>query len=81
MVFRMELTYHEVAEILVTNYIDEKSTGYTFPPRTCERTDSNLKLKCLLPDEVKINFTIDDLKLKSKLTMNKTIRFTKRKFF
>ena len=32
MVFVMELTYCEVAEVLDTKYIDAKSTGYTFPP-------------------------------------------------
>ena len=29
MVFRMELTYHEIAEILDTNYIGAKTEGYT----------------------------------------------------
>ena len=38
-------------------------------------------LKSLLPKEVKVNFTIDDVRLKSKLTTNKTIRFTKILFF
>ena len=31
MVFRMELTYHEVADILDTNYFDAKSRRYTSP--------------------------------------------------
>ena len=30
MVFRMQLTFHEVAEVLDTKYIDAKSTGYNF---------------------------------------------------
>ena len=38
-------------------------------------------LKSLLPIGVKINITNDDIRLKSTLTTNKTIRFTKRKFF
>ena len=33
MVFRMQLTYHEAAEILDIKYFDAKSTGYTFSTR------------------------------------------------
>ena len=36
-----------------------------------------MMLKSLLPIEVKVNITIDDIRLKSNLTTNKTIRFTK----
>ena len=38
-------------------------------------------VKSLLPDEVKVNFTIDDNRIKSNLINNKTIRFTKRIVF
>ena len=31
MVFRMESTYHEVAEMFDTKYVETKSTRYTFP--------------------------------------------------
>ena len=37
-------------------------------------------LKCLRPDEVKLNITIDDIRLRSNLTTNETIRFTKKSF-
>ena len=37
-------------------------------------------LKSLLPKEVKVKITIDDVRLKSNLTTNKTIRFTKKSF-
>ena len=37
-------------------------------------------LKNLLPKEVKVNITIDDIRLKSNLNTNKLIRFTKRSF-
>ena len=43
--------------------------------------DNNLKLKSLLPDEVKLNITIDDTILRSNSTTNKTIRPTKGCFF
>ena len=38
-------------------------------------------LKSVLPDEVKVKTTIDDSRLRSNLTTNKTIRFTKKSFF
>ena len=38
-------------------------------------------IKSLLPDEVKVKLTIDDIRLRSNLTTNKTIRITKFSFF
>ena len=38
-------------------------------------------LNFLFPDDVEVNITIDDIRLKSNLTTNKTIRFTKIYFF
>ena len=38
-------------------------------------------LKSLLPNEVKVNITINDIRLRSNLTIKKTIRFTKKLFF
>ena len=38
-------------------------------------------LKSLLPDKVKGETTIDDTRRKSKLTTNKTIRFTEKSFY
>ena len=81
MVFRMELTYHEVAEILDRKKFDAKFTGYTFPLGIYEVFDNNSKLKSLLPDEVKIKLTIHDITLISNLTNNKAIRITKKDFF
>ena len=37
--------------------------------------------KSLLPDEPKVNITIDDIRLRSNLTTNKTKRFTRKSFF
>ena len=54
MVFRMELPYHENAEILDTKYIAASSTAYTLPPGIYEIRDIKLMLNYLLPDvEVK----------------------------
>ena len=38
-------------------------------------------LKSLLPKGVKANITIDNIRLKSNLTTDKTIMFTKKSFF
>ena len=38
-------------------------------------------LKSLLPNNVKVKITIDDYRLRSTLTTNKTIKFTKKTFF
>ena len=67
--------------LLDVKYIDAKSTGFTFPIGIYEIVDNNSIVKSLLPDEVKVNITIDDTRLKSNLTTNKTIRFTKKSFF
>ena len=38
-------------------------------------------LKSLLPDEVKMNFTTDNICRKPNLTVNRTIRFSRKSFF
>ena len=38
-------------------------------------------LKSLIPKDVKVKITIDDIRVKSILTTNRTIRFTKKSFF
>ena len=53
MVFRMELTYHETVDILDLKIIAESFIGYTLTPKRYEIIDLNLKLKSLLPKEVK----------------------------
>ena len=44
-------------------------------------SDVSLTLKYQLQDDLEVNFTIDDIRLNSILTTNKTIRFTKNSFF
>ena len=80
-VFSFELTYSEILNILDMKYIDASSTGYTLPPGIHELTDIDLVLKSLPPDNVKLNITIDDIRLRPNLTRNKILRFTKKSFF
>ena len=81
MVYRLQLTYDEVVDVLNNIYVAGSTKGYTLAPDVYEVNDINFMLQCLLPKEVKVNFTIGDVKLKTNLTIKKTIRFTKNSFF
>ena len=80
MINRYQLTYVEIIDILDLKYIPTSNIGYTLPPNMYKIIVINFVLKSLLPKEVKVNITIDDVKLKSNLTTIKTIRFTKMSF-
>ena len=81
MVYRFQFTYDEIIDILDLKYIPTTTIRYTIPSGIYETSDIILMLKSLLPDEVKLNYAIDDIRLKSNLTTNKTIKFTKKIFF
>ena len=81
MVYRLQLTYDEAVDFSDYKYIPASTKGYTLVPGVYEVTDINFMLKSLLPKEVQVNITIDDVRLKSNLSTNKTIRFTKKSFF
>ena len=55
MVYRFQLTYDEIIEILDLKYTPTTTIGYTLPPGICEIIDSNLMLKSILPKKVKAN--------------------------
>ena len=80
MVYRLPLTYDEILDVLDVKHIAGSIICYTLPAGIYEIRNNNLMLKSLLPTDVKINITIDDVKRKSNLTTNRTIKFTK-KFF
>ena len=61
----MELTYDEIVVILETKFIAGSTIGYLLPEGKYEISDINLMLKSLLPDQVKVNITIDNIRLKS----------------
>ena len=48
MVYRMELIFDEIVDILDVKYIAASTIGYTKPPRTYEISDINLMIKSLL---------------------------------
>ena len=81
LVYRMRLSYDEIMNILDLKYIPTKRTGYSLNPGIYEVVDLNKTLKHVLPNNVKVNITIDDIRLKSNLKINQTLIFTERSFF
>ena len=81
LVYRMRMSYDEIMDILDLKYIPTKRTGYSLNPGIYEVVDLNNTLKYILPDNVKVNITIDDIRLKSNLKTNQTLIFTEKSFF
>ena len=81
LVYRMRLSYDEIMDILDLNYIPTKRTGYSLNPGIYEVVDLNNTLKYILLDNMKINITIDDIRLKTNLKINQTLIFTNKSFF
>ena len=81
LVYRMQLTYDEIIDVLDLKYISTKRIGYSLNPGIYEVVDLNNTLKHILPDSVKVSVTIDDIRLKSNLRINQTLLFTEKSFF
>ena len=81
LVYRMQLTYNEIIDILGLKYIPTKRIGYSLNPGVYEVVDLNNILKHILPDNVKVNITIDDIRLKSILKTIQTLLFTNKSIF
>ena len=81
LVYRYQLTYDEIIDILDLKYIPTKRTGYTLEAGIYEVVDLSNTLKYILPDNVKVSITIDDVRLKSNLKINQTLIFTEKSSF
>ena len=81
LVYRMQLTRDEIIDVFDLKYITTKRTGYSLNPGIYEVIDLNNALKYILPDNVKVSVTIDDIRLKSNLKINQTLIFTEKSFF
>ena len=81
MVYRFQLTNDEIMDILDLKYIPTKRTGDSLDPGIYEVDDLNNTLKYILPDNVKVSVTIDDIRLESNLKSNQTLIFTEKSFF
>ena len=67
MVYRLQLSYDETIDTLDVKYISGPTIGYTLQPDVYQLTDINLVLMPLLPGEVTVKITLDDIRLKSSL--------------
>ena len=81
LVYRMRLSYDEIMNILDLIYIPTKRSGFTLSPGIYEIVDLNNTLKYILPDNVKLTVSIDDIRLKSNLKINQILIFTEKSFF
>ena len=81
LVYRMRLSYDEIMDILDLKYIPTKRTGYSIEPNIYNVVDLNKTLKNILPNNVKIDITIDERKYKTDLKSNQTLIFTNKSFF
>ena len=81
LVYRFQLTYDEIINILDLKYIPAKRMGYSIEPNIYNVVDLNKTLKNILPNNVKINVTIDERKYKTDLKINQTLIFTDKSFF
>ena len=81
LVYRMQLTYNEIINILDLEYTPTKRIGYSIEPNIYNVVDLNKTLKNTLPNNVKIDITIDERKYKTDLKINQTLIFTNKSFF
>ena len=81
LVYRMQLTYDEIIDVLDLKYISTERRGYSLDPGIYEVVDLNNTLKHILPNNVKVSITIDGIRLKSNLKINQTLIFTEKFFF
>ena len=81
LVYRMRLSYDEIMDILDLKYIPTKRMGYSIEPNIYNVVDLNKTLKNILPDNVKINISIDERKYKTDLKINQTLIVTNKSFF
>ena len=78
LIYRMQLTYNEIIDILDLEYVPTKRVGFSLNQGIYEVIGLNNTLKYILPDNVKVSVTIDDIRLKSKLKINQTLIFTEK---
>ena len=81
LVYRKQLTYDEIIDVLDLKYISTKRIGYSLNPGIYEVIDLKNTLYHILPDNVKVSITINDIRLKSNLEINQTLIFTEKSFF
>ena len=77
----MQLTYDEIIDVFDLKYVSTERRGYSLNPGIYEVIDLNNTLKHILPDNVRVSITIDDIRLKSNLKIIQTLIFTEKSSF
>ena len=72
--------YDKLIDILDLNYISTKRTSFSLKPGIYEVVDLNKPLKYILPDNVKVSVTIDDVRIQSNFKTSQTLFFTEKSF-
>ena len=80
LLYRMQITYDEIIDVLDLTYISTKRSGYSMNPGIYEVVDLNNSLKYILSDNVKVSVTNDDVRLKSNLKTIQTLIFNNKSF-
>ena len=80
-VFGMELIYSEIEYILDVRCNATTSIGYTLPFGLYEHSDNILMLKSLLPDEVRVDITIHDIRSTSNIKKKQNKKVFQKMFF
>ena len=81
LVYRMQLTYDEIINILDLKNIPTKRIGYSIEPNIYNVVDLNKTLKNILPNNIKVDINIDEIKYETDLKINQTLIFTDKSFF
>ena len=81
LVYRFQLTYDEIIDILDLKYISSKRIDYSLKPEVYQISNINDTLKNNLPNNVLISVSIDEKLYKSSLKTNQTLIFTNKSFF
>ena len=80
MVYETQLIYDEIKDITDLKFNPSKKSSYSIPTRLYEIIDIKFMLKNILLKEVKLDITIDKVRLKSNLKINQTLIFAEKIF-
>ena len=76
----MQLTYDEIIDVSDLKFIPSKRIGYSPQPGLHKISNLNKTAELILPNNVKVSITIDDIRLKTNLNNNQNLRFTEKSF-
>ena len=81
MVYRLQLTYDEIIDILDLKYVPSKRTSCSLNRDMYEKIEMDTILGHILPNNVKVSIATYDIRIKSSLRDNQTLMFTEKSFF